>query len=181
MAYDDPRPTLVFKRCPELSPDHVTSWIGDVRTAFEERGWSQYLQHPPLPIATATATSPNATPFATPGATPAATPESTDETETPAPPAITVSTAPTITLSDTIARRAKAFLLTGIQYEHRYGLEEYGTASEILYAIQTRYGTTAEDALRLEEAVMSLKKPLDQSIDEHINTFSALISKILAA
>ena len=159
------RTTLIFKRCPELRPDHIMSWISDVRIAFDERGWSDYIEYPPFPIGTST-----------PAPTPVATTEKEKEENNQDPPPPT----PTLTLDAATVRKAKAFLLTGIQYEHRYGLEEYATAAEVLHAIATRYGSTPEDVVRLEESIMNLRKPRDKSLDDHISDFSTLISKVLA-
>ena len=147
----DEKLTLVFKRCPELVPEHLTSWIADLQTAFEERGWIDYLEYPPIPLDTSI-------------------PATETERETPSAKKLNAVT----------ARRAKAFLLTGVGYQHRHGLESYETASEILNAIRIRYGTTLEDGIRLEEAIMNLRKPLDKTIDEHINDYTALLTKILA-
>src|SRR5436190_17635832 len=125
---------FVHKRLPPFSPDHARGWLDDVRSAFDERGWSHLL----------------------------ATPEH-ESTETPTP-----------TLEQrAVQSQALAFVKQAIAYEHRYGLEDYKTAADLLDAINARYNTfSQEDEIRFEQSLTDLKKAKDKSLDEHIAIYS---------
>ena len=140
-----------FKQLPKFDPIHSRAWASDVKMAFSERKWTNYLA---VPTAS----------------------QSISGNITPA-----TSSALDIALDEHIETQAKAFLVQSIPYEYRYGLEEYNTAATIFHAIETKYNSQSRyDELRLESMLMDMHKPANQSIDTHIEKFSALMAQILA-
>jgi len=110
-----------FKQLPKFDPIHSRAWASDVKMAFSERKWTNYL------------TVPTAS-------------QSISGTITPA-----TSSTLDIALDAHIETQAKAFLVQSIPYEYRYGLEEYNTAATIFHAIETKYNSQSRyDELRLE-------------------------------
>jgi hypothetical protein len=80
-----------------------------------------------------------------------------------------------------IANKARAFLKAAIPYEYKPGLETYSTAAEIWTALEQRYASTSrEDELRLEAQLMDLRKSKSDTIDQHIQKYSSILSSVLA-
>jgi hypothetical protein len=143
-----PNVKYAYKHLPTFNPVHYRAWASDVRDAFAEREWDDYLILPPINLNS----NDNATPESTP-------PE----------------------LKPNIIVQAKAFISQSIPYEHKYGLEGYTTAAQIFHALEQRYGSTSrEDELRLESLLLDMRKQSGDSIDRHIDRFTALMSSILA-
>ena len=80
-----------------------------------------------------------------------------------------------------IVNKARAFLKAAIPYEYKPGLETFTTAAEIWIALEQRYASTSrEDELRLKSQLMDLRKSRSDTIDQHIQKYSSLLSSILA-
>src|SRR2546423_12614010 len=80
-----------------------------------------------------------------------------------------------------IVNKARAFLKAAIPYEYKPGLETYTTAAEIWTALEQRYASTSrEDELRLESQLMDLRKSKSDTIDQHIQKYSSILSSVLA-
>ena len=140
----------IVKSLPQFNPTYYLAWASDVRDAFEDRGWTSYLIAP-------TTSEPNTT---------AATDTSTTSTFQPDP---------------VIVNKARAFLKAAIPYEYKHGLETFTTAAEIWIALEQRYASTSrEDELRLKSQLMDLRKSKSDTIDQHIQKYSAILSSVLA-
>jgi gag-polypeptide of LTR copia-type/Integrase core domain len=138
------QPKYAFKHLPKFDPVHSRAWASDVKIAFAERNWNDYLV-----ISTAETAS--------------------------------TSASTSSKLDELIVTQSKAFILQAIPYEYRYGLEEYETAAEIFHALEQKYNSQSRhDELRLESMLMDMKKQSNQSIDQHIANFSALMASLLA-
>src|SRR5436190_18470156 len=140
----------IVKSLPQFNPTYYLAWASDVRDAFEDRGWTSYLIAP--------ATSP---------------PNTTSATGT--------SMTSAFTPDPAIVNKARAFLKAAIPYEYKPGLETFTTAAEIWSALEQRYASTSrEDELRLKSQLMDLRKSRSDTIDQHIQKYSSLLSLVLA-
>ena len=140
----------IVKSLPQFNPTYYLAWASDVRDAFEDRGWTSYLIAP--------ATSP---------------PNTTSATGT--------STTSAFTPDPAIVNKARAFLKASIPYEYKPGLETFTTAAEIWIALEQRYASTSrEDELRLKSQLMDFHKSRSDTIDQHIQKYSTLLSSVLA-
>src|SRR5436190_8376514 len=80
-----------------------------------------------------------------------------------------------------IINKARAFLKAAIPYEYKPGLETYSTAAEIWTALEQQYASTSrKDELRLEAQLMDLRKSKTDTIDQHIQKYSSILSSVLA-
>ena len=80
-----------------------------------------------------------------------------------------------------IVNKARAFLKAAIPYEYKHGLETFTTAAEIWTALEQRYASTSrEDELRLKSQLMDLRKSRSDTIDQHIQKYSTILSSVLA-
>jgi len=142
----------IVKSLPQFNPTYYLAWASDVRDAFEDRSWTSYL------IAPSTAT-----------------PSTTAATDT-------ALEATTIFKPDpVIVNKTRAFLKAAIPYEYKLGLETFTTAAEIWIALEQRYASTSrEDELRLKSQLMDLRKLRSDTIDQHIQKYSSLLSSVLA-
>jgi hypothetical protein len=85
------------------------------------------------------------------------------------------------TLDPVIINKARAFLKASIPYEYKSGLETFTTAAEIWIALEQRYASTSrEDELRLKSQFMDFRKSRSDTIDQHIQKYSTLLSSVLA-
>jgi hypothetical protein len=143
----------IVKSLPQFNPTYYLAWASDVRDAFEDRSWTSYLIAPSTPTpSTTTATN--------------TAPETTTSAFTPDP---------------VIVNKARAFLKASIPYKYKPGLETFTTAAEIWIALEQRYASTSrEDELRLKSQLMDLRKSRSDTIDQHIQKYSTLLSSVLA-
>jgi Reverse transcriptase (RNA-dependent DNA polymerase)/Integrase core domain/gag-polypeptide of LTR copia-type len=142
----------IVKSLPQFNPTYYLAWASDVRDAFEDRGWTSYL----------------ITPSSTPSTTAATDTDLETTTSALTPDAVTVN-------------KARAFLKAAIPYEYKPGLETFTTAAEIWIALEQRYASTSrEDELRLKSQLMDLRKSRSDTIDQHIQKYSSLLSSVLA-
>jgi len=168
MASD--RTPLVYKRLPSFQPEHARAWIDDVKAAFAERNWSEHLIYPPLP------------PIRRESSTPSTLASELTEAQRVQLRADEQRQQETQQAFDLIDKQAVAFIKQGLDYQYRYGLEQYKTASELLHAIDVKYNSfTQEDEIRLEQTLMDLQKSKEKTIDSHIASFSTLLSRIMAS
>src|SRR5438876_4909009 len=145
----------IVKHLPQFNPTYYLPRASDVRDAFEDRGWTSYL------IAL--------TPAQFNTASEADTPPSEEDTTS------------TFTPDPIIVNKARAFLKAAIPYEYKPGLETYTTAAEIWMALEQRYASTSrEDELRLEAQLMDFRKSKMDTIDQHIQKYSSILSSVLA-
>jgi hypothetical protein len=144
----------IVKHLPQFNPTYYLAWASDVRDAFEDRGWTSYLITPTTPPNMASAAN---------------TPSSAENTTT------------AFTPDPAIVNKARAFLKAAIPYEYKPGLETYSTAAEIWTALEQQYASTSrEDELRLESQLMDLRKSKSDTIDQHIQKYSSILSSVLA-
>ena len=91
------------------------------------------------------------------------------------------STTSAFTPDPAIVNKARAFLKASIPYEYKHGLETFTTAAEIWTALEQRYASTSrEDELRLKSQLMDLRKSRSDTIDQHIQKYSSILSSVLA-
>src|SRR5947199_9485994 len=146
----------IVKHLPQFNPTYYLAWASDVRDAFEDRDWLSYLIAP--------------TPAQLNTASEATTPSSSEEDTTTA-----------FIPDPAIVNKARAFLKAAIPYEYKPGLETYSTAAEIWTALEQQYASTSrEDELRLESQLMDLRKSKSDTIDQHIQKYSSILSSVLA-
>src|SRR5271163_3211875 len=139
-----------FKAIPKFDPLLCQAWISDVRMAFRERKWLEYLTPviavPPTPV-----------------------PETNTMSTTTQAPATPVP-APTSTRNPDIEDAARIFLLASIPWEYRADLHNLKTVSDIFASININYNSaTEQDEMLLEGRLRALTKLANQSIDAHIN------------
>jgi gag-polypeptide of LTR copia-type len=142
----------IVKSLPQFNPIYYLAWASDVRDAFEDRSWTSYLIAPTTTPSTNTATDPDL--------------QTTTNAFKPDP---------------AVVNKARAFLKASIPYEYKSGLETFTTAAEIWIALEQRYASTSrEDELRLKSQLMDLRKSRSDTIDQHIQNYSTLLSSVLA-
>jgi hypothetical protein len=143
----------IVKTLPQFNPTYYLAWASDVRDAFEDRSWTSYLIAPTT-----------------------ATPSTTAATDT-----ALATTTTAFTPDPAVVNKARAFLKASIPYEYKPGLETFTTAAEIWTALEQRYASTSrEDELRLKSQLMDLRKSRSDTIDQHIQKYSYLLSSVLA-
>jgi hypothetical protein len=143
----------IVKSLPQFNPTYYLAWASDVRDAFEDRSWTSYLIAPSTTTPSTTAATDTAL-------------ETTTSAFTPDP---------------VVVNKARAFLKASIPYEYKTGLETFTTAAEIWIALEQRYASTSrEDELRLKSQLMDLRKSRSDTIDQHIQKYSSLLSSVLA-
>jgi len=145
----------IVKHLPQFNPTYYLAWASDVRDAFEDRDWISYLIAP-----------------TTPDLKSASEAEASSSAE---------DTTSAFKPDPVIVNKARAFLKAAIPYEYKPGLETYNTAAEIWTALEQRYASTSrEDELRLEAQLMDLRKSKTDTIDQHIQKYSSILSSVLA-
>ena len=145
----------IVKHLPQFNPTYYLAWASDVRDAFEDRDWISYLIAPTTPDL-----------------------KSASEAEASSSAEVTTSA---FKPDPVIVNKARAFLKAAIPYEYKPGLETYNTAAEIWTALEQRYASTSrEDELRLEAQLMDLRKSKTDTIDQHIQKYSSILSSVLA-
>jgi N-acetyl-anhydromuramyl-L-alanine amidase AmpD len=80
-----------------------------------------------------------------------------------------------------IATDVMAFLSQLIAYQYKSAISKYKTAHEILWKVfQDQYNLrTREDKVRLEAQVLDTRKLLTDTIEQHIQKFDDLATKLL--
>ena len=96
-------------------------------------------------------------------------------------PSFAENTTTVFTPDPVIVNKARAFLKAAIPYEYKPGLETYSTAAEIWTSLEQQYASTSrEDELRLESQLMDFRKSKSDTIDQHIQKYSSILSSVLA-
>jgi hypothetical protein len=144
-----------YKELPSFDPIDWLYWQDVVLDAIAERGWHDYLVTP-LPVVTPPV-------LATDGTT------------------ITAGTTTIFTPDPATSARVKAFLSQSIGIKHRSAIHGCTTAAEIWSVFVQRYGQrTRDDELRLEAELLSYVKLSSESLDDYIERFGNIISRIRA-
>jgi len=144
-----------IKALREFEPIYYRQWASQVKNAFAEREWDDYLVTPPPELPTPSSSTSQ---------------DAGGELE-PIP----------FKPDSHINALAKAFLSQSIPYRYQPAIEDCASAAEIWAIFIERYGTRSrEEELRYESELLSLVKLSTETIDTFIEKFDNLLSSIRA-